>query len=157
MASQLAAAEVGPLPGEMLPDFALPSSRRAPLGPRAYKRRRNLVLAFVQAEDGDRCGKWLRRLAERQAELAEEDAEVLVVVEGPIERLEALALPFPLLADESGAVHARYGARGRSAVFIADRYGEIRERWVISDGPGRLPSPDEVIAWLRLIEIECPE
>ena len=150
-----------PRPGEMLPGFSLPSSRGVPLGPATYKRHRNLALVFTHGEGCARCAESLRAFAASASGFVEEDSEVLVVAPVPAERAKPLAerlgLPFPVLADADGAIHARYGVPDGSAVFVADRYGEIRETWIAGAEHDPSPLPEDVLGWLRLIELECPE
>jgi len=148
-----------PRPGESLPFFDLPSTHGEKLSPWRYKGRRNVVLVFANDGNCADCERLLREFAARYFDYAVEEAEVLgIVTLAPAaarELAERLHLPFPLLSDGDGAVHRRYSA-GRPAVFVADRYGEIYERW----GGGAeepLPAQEDVLDRLRFIEIQCPE
>src|SRR5689334_14412622 len=90
-------------PGHRLPLFNLPSSRGVPLGPARYRQRRPLALLLLDPEQP--AGRaYLTTLAGLYEEFREMDAEVLALVPTPAEALAplaaALALPFPLLADD---------------------------------------------------------
>ena len=159
-------AEGAPNPGDMLPGFTLPGGRGEPIGPGQYKGRRNLVLIFVHGGGCDLCRDLLTKFAERYSDYQAEEAEVLAVA--PVTPTEAaslaneLQLPFPLLADADGAVHRRYGAisgpaEAGPAVFAADRYGEIQQRWRLDDSHLGLPGHDALVDELRFLGIQCPE
>ncbi len=155
----------GPRPGEALPYFELPGSQNGPLSPWRFKGRRNLVLVFTGDDECEPCRQLLRGFAQRYRDFVAEEAEVLGVV--PVSRSRAqqmaqtLGLPFPLLADEDGSVRLRYGAQGGGdlvgVVYVADRFGELHERWLVEPGQPSLPVADEALARLRFLEIQCPE
>jgi peroxiredoxin len=150
----------GPPPGERLPYFELPDSRGGTSGPQRYRGRRILVLAFVADGACAPCLDLLRQFKDTYADLAEEEAEVLAVarLDQPRARrlAEELRLPFPVLADPQGAAHARYGAKDL-AVYVADRYGEVQERWLTNGDRSALPSQKDVFERVRFIALQCPE
>jgi peroxiredoxin len=72
-----------------------------------------------------------------------------------------MGLPYPVLADEDGRVHATLGAMAEDgstvpALYVADRFGEIYSAFR-GEGGVPLPSGEEVLTWLRFIEHQCPE
>ncbi len=154
----------GPQPGEVLPYFELPSSQAEAVSPWRYKGRRNLVLVFTRDGDCEPCRKLLDSFGQRYGELVAEEAEVLGIV--PLSQpqtrqlAQALGLPFPLLADEDGSVRLRYGApndRLAGFVYVADRFGELQERWPVEPEQSPQRAVDEALACLRFVEIQCPE
>lgn len=153
-----------PKTGQMLPDFHLPTVD----GPRVrlsdYRNRRNIVLLVLQGLSRG-TDQLLTELARDAASLADDNAQALVVVEGPLQAAQSLQqmyrLPFPVLADEGGVVAALLGpdeAAGgpRLAVHVASRSSRVYwSVWVGSDD--RLPTVNDIRGWLEFIEIQCPE
>ena len=153
-----------PRSGQMLPDFHLPTVDGPKVRLSDYRNRRNIVLLVLQglSRGTDRL---LTELAQASAGLADDNAQALVVVEGPLQAAQSLqhmyGLPFPVLADEAGAVAALLGpaeAGGgpRLAVHVASR--SARVYWSVWAGPDdRLPTVKDIRGWLEFIEIQCPE
>jgi peroxiredoxin len=130
-----------------------------------FRGRRNLVVLLLSAEEGASSRRLLTDLAERYAEFVEEDAEILSVIRGPVDRAAWIRqrdnLPFPVLADEDGRVHRALGGHaaegaGGAAVYVADRYGEVFYAHQAAEGQS-LPTPEEILGWVRFIELQCPE
>lgn len=149
-----------PNTGQRVPDFDLPSSAGRRVATSSYRGRRNLVLAFVGKPAADAARALLTTLAAHYPEFAEEEAEVLAVIQGSIQEAERAkrqdTLPFPLLADEEGTVHRSFGALASAAIYITDRFGEIFG--VYRTGAGEpLPTAEEMLDWLRFIGLQCPE
>lgn len=144
--------------GELLPDFQLETSGGDLISPQNYKGKKNVVVVIfgVRCEE---CKEFLTRAAERYREYQEANAEIIAVGEATAEAVRELAsemqLPFPVVADPNGVAGTRYKTR-RSAVIVADRFGEIR----LAEYPGegqRPPDQERIITRLELNELECPE
>jgi glutaredoxin-dependent peroxiredoxin len=69
---------------------------------------------------------------------------------------EKLGVPFPMLSDFNREVTPQYGGfyennplglkqAGKRAVFIIDKEGIVRYKWVAEDAPGTLPPFEEVL------------
>ncbi len=149
---------------KMMPDVSLWAADGSRVRISDYHGRSNLVLLVLGANRLDCLEPLLEDIADQAAYRAE-NAEVLLAVAGdPAEvgfargRLE---LPFPVLDDPSGEALRRLGFPGggnpmEAAVWVADRFGEVRYAWL--DGGGQpAPSSKELLTWLRSIELECPE
>lgn len=143
--------------GAMLPDFVLPMVDGGVLQLESYRGRRNLVV--VCSGDDARPGpvtRLLNTLVARKDELEAEAAQVLsVVVSQPAESRDLGRWPFPMVVDPDGLFHRGVGAtdgtgRPVPAVFVTDRFREI---YAICS----LPDAQEIIDWLRFINIQCPE
>ena len=142
----------------MLPDFHLPAPKGDIVSPRDYRGRRNLVVAFLGELPCGPCSRFLTDVADRYDELRAEEAEVLAVARAGVSvtREAGAALPFPLLADEAGHVHSRYGAGpSHAAIYIADRFGDVFAVYHLT--PADLPPATALLEWLRFIEVQCPE
>jgi peroxiredoxin len=154
-----------PKPRERLPNFTLPSSEGRRIALYDYHGRRNVVLALVGRPVGEAARARLTALAARYAEFLAEEAEVLAVVWGAVGEAERVkrqdALPFPVLADEAGALHSSLGALASDgeaawAFYITDRFGEVFAAY--RAGAGRsVPTVEEMLEWLRFIGLQCPE
>lgn len=154
-----------PSEGSQLPSFQLPTVDGRLFGTASHKERWNLVLYFVDEPACPHCAEALRGLGEAYDKLSAQEAEVLVIVPASSDQgggsIKGLGLPFPVLLDQNLSVHARYGAlddnlKPLPAIFVADRFGEIFAVSV-GDAGHRLLTVDEILSWLRLIEIQCPE
>jgi peroxiredoxin len=140
----------------MLPEttLTLGDGRRISLSD--YRHSRNLIVAFLGARGEAQTSSLVPQLKTEYGAIKEAAAEVLIVLRGSpgdaASAARALALPFPVLADEDGRVHARFGA---PAAYVADRFGEIHFQAHAADGP--LPSALDLLGWLNYIELLCPE
>ncbi|MCW5854243.1 MAG: redoxin domain-containing protein [Anaerolineae bacterium] len=153
-----------PATGQMLPDFHLPTvdGRRIRLSD--YRNRRNIVLIVLKGLSAG-TDRLLSEVTQAAEELADDNAQALVVVEGPIQAAQSLQqmyrLPFPVLADSVGAVAPLLGPdeTGNSpclAVHIASRSSRVY--WSVWLGPDdRPPTVKDIRGWLEFIEIQCPE
>jgi peroxiredoxin len=91
--------------------------------------------------------------------MREWDGRVVVVVPGEVEDaarlVEAVDLPFPVLADPERRLSHRLNLQG-AAVLVADPWGEVRFRHD-AGAAHDLPSPAELVDWARFVAIQCPE
>jgi hypothetical protein len=93
--------------------------------------KKNLALVCLSEDDSPDAQSYIQQLREAQKALAVHDA-VVVVTTTPIE-----GMPLPGCA-------------------VADRWGEMQ--WIASaENVAELPSAREIAAWLRFVEIQCPE
>lgn len=77
---------------------------------------------------------------------------------------ERLGVGFPMLSDWERTVCARYGARydswkghsglAKRAVFVLDRAGVVRTRWVADDA-SQMPDLEGVLDTLRILQQEA--
>jgi peroxiredoxin len=140
---------------ELIRDFTLDSSEGVAVSPSQYRGRRNLVLVFTGGAP-HLVRDWVGALSANTDDLEEENARVLVVIEGTPEEArqlhEELGAPFIFLADCDAEVHRRF-AEISPTVVITDRFGEI---YSVHRGAD-LPNAADVIASLRHINIMCDE
>jgi hypothetical protein len=90
--------------------------------------RKNIVVIFSGQQSSEPVEELVRALSVRHGEIQDEEAELILVEES--------RLP-------------------RAAICIADRYGEVYFSEFCSDTA--CTSADNVLEWLRFIEIQCPE
>jgi peroxiredoxin len=154
-----------PRRGQVLRDFALLSAagKKVQLGD--YRGRANLVLVLAGAQSSEPDLQLLEHLALRQADILEQEAQVIAVLY--CAREQALLIksraqfPFLLLADPEGVVHCSLGALNSSggpclAVYVTDRYGEVFAAWRTARGDAE-PSPEDILEWLEFVNQQCPE
>lgn len=145
--------------GRKTPFFTLPSTGGGVGGPGFLRSKYDMVLLFLDSSpDAER---YLSAFSNVYSEVLALKARVLGIVRAPLEEAKALqsrlGLPFPLLADESGATTARMlGDSGKVALCVADRYGQVYSLDP-APSPAQLPPPQSAIEWLEFIEIQCPE
>ena len=130
-----------------------------------FKQKRNLVIVFLDALH-PKSEDFLKRLAARAAEMAEQEAVVLIVFSEvpPATLLSHLPAEFVVAMDMSGRAARAYlgkdafGPSGqqRSGAFVADRYGELYAQWIVPAGEA-LPGAGEILSWLWQIELACEE
>lgn len=150
---------------QVVPEFKLPSTAGERIGPWDFKQRRNLVLFFFHTEDCEGCADLLREFAKDYPLYIQQEAEILAITTRPLEQAQILAadlsLPFPVLSDSSGEATREYtylDAAGQAlpSVFVVDRFGALYTQ-VIAERESQLPSSEEILEWLGLIEVQCPE
>jgi hypothetical protein len=117
------------------------------------------VLLILHGEECQPCRALTAALAERRHELEEWEARVRIVVTADSSapgRSEGVgAGAFDVLLDPERRLTSRLGLAG-PAVVIADRWGVIRSADPAPENHA-LPSPDEIVGWVRFLAIECPE
>lgn len=151
-----------PRPGQTIPAFEAERASGGRWRSWDARGRRNLVLAFAGRAGGRDL---LRRLAAIARAARAEDADLVAVLPEPAPRAAQvgaeLGLSFETLADPEGRLHGRFGAldaRGQPspALFVTDRNGVIFARALAAAGEPLL-APEEVLDWLRFIQIQTPE
>lgn len=139
----------------ILPPFVLPDEQGRMVDVEAFRQRRNLVVIVSVAITAE-LETLLRALSKKSADLANEEAVVVSVIQGgrgkAAEVKKALGLSFPVLADEGGELVKRFSGNGPS-IYVTDRYREI---FAVRHGEG-IFSADEVLQWLAHINRQCPE
>ncbi|MEW6612771.1 MAG: peroxiredoxin family protein [Pseudomonadota bacterium] len=130
----------------VIPSFTLPDIHEHQTALGDYRQRQPVVLLFW---DGDES--LLHDFARHYPAYQALGAEVLAVGG---ERPPAGEWPFPVLVDHAGAVSARYVER-TPAVLVLDRFGELYAGW---QGPWPAgPEHRDILGWVRLTELQCPE
>jgi peroxiredoxin len=151
--------------GQVLRNFALLSAAGKQVQISDYRGRANLVVVLAGAQGSEPELELLTQLACRQAEILEQEAEVIAVLYCTL--AQALAIksrmqfPFVVLADSEGAVHRSLGAldsKGspRLAVYVTDRYGEVFALYPTAPGDAA-PGAQDLVGWLEFINQHCPE
>lgn len=154
-----------PVPGEIMQDFTLGSTRGTRVRLSDYRGRRNVILVFSGRGNSEMIRGLLQQVSEQYPEFVSEEAQVLAVVQGAKSGAEHLEqnrdLPFLILTDEESLVHNMAGALKSGedytpVVYIIDRYGEIRHVFR-SEQSGPVCTAVEILDWVRYINLECPE
>lgn len=151
--------------GTLLRNFALLSAGGRQVQLADYRGRANLVVVLAGAQGSEPELALLAQLASRQAEILEQEAQVIAVLYCAREQAQAIKsraqLPFVVLADADGAAHRSLGALDsngspRLAVYVTDRYAEVFAAWRTTQGDPA-PSPQDILDWLEFINRQCPE
>lgn len=160
---RIAPSQEAPAKGTLIRDFQLTSSEGKSILLSEYRGRSNMVLVLAAESEG--VAGFLCGLQEHQAELAGNEARVLVILAGSEQHAsnlkQSLHLKFEVLADKDGHVHRLLGAKDAvghicPAVFITDRFGEVFAAYSIAHDK-LLPGLEEVLSWIDLINRQCPE
>ena len=144
--------------GEKAPDFTLPDTNRKPRKLSDF-RGKKLVLAFFPGAFTSVCTREMCTFRDSLARLSELKAQVVgVSVNDPWSNkgfAERNLLTFPLLSDYNREVIRLYGIEltdfaglkgysvAKRSVFILDKEGVVRYRWV-SEDPGAEPNYREI-------------
>lgn len=140
---------------DLLPVFELKTIDGKSISPIDYKEKKNMVFLFFDAECSS-CIDFLDEVEKRYNDYKEEEAEVFAIGEGPkdhlVDVIGEMDYPFPVLIDKNGTVMSRFTDE-TPAVFVTDRFGEIR---MIFKGE-HLPDQQKILDNLDLYELECPE
>ncbi len=133
--------------GARAPEFELPEAYGGTVRLSEALARRSVVLVFYPSDWGVMCAVELRMLQGLGPKFEEVGAQVVAISTNSVFCHSAwkihMKFTFPLLADFDGQVSDSYGVlvgeegymMGRSmrAVFIVDREGIVRYRWVTYD------------------------
>lgn len=124
-----------PEQGERAPDFTLPGTAGV-VRLSAALAEGPVVVAFYREDDTPGCQSQLASFRDDYELLRDLDAQVLAISTDSLAShrrfAERLAPPFPLLADEGGAVARAYGVydeaerRAHRAVFVVGADGTVR-------------------------------
>ena len=136
-----------PEPGELAPDFTLPSTSGEVRLSEAADRGK-VILAFYYEDATPICSTEVSMFRDDYEVVRELGGEVIAVSADSLESHEAFAqtlgaVPFPLASDETLEVAKEFdvvdesGKRSRRAVFVIDRGGEVlhAERWFQPGNP----------------------
>jgi peroxiredoxin len=151
--------------GTRAPDIELPEAFGGTVRLSEVLARSSVVLAFYPSDWGVMCAQELKMLQELGPRFEEVGAQVLAISTNSVFCHSAwkihMNFTFPLLADFDGRVSDLYGVlvgeegymRGRSmrAVFILDREGVLRFRWVTYDNASE-PDYDRLLEVCSLLE-----
>ena len=116
-------------PGDLMPFFKISRIDGSAVDYRNIWQRRNLLLVLVPAGE-PKWAAYVAQLSPRASDLAAHDTEFIVTCD------RVPGAPSP-------------------GIVVADRWGEIF--YVGATEAGSLPSPDELIEWLRYVQHQCPE
>jgi hypothetical protein len=117
--------------GQRVPDFTVAGIDGTPVRYVDVWQRRNLLLVVLPPGSSPESDRYAAQLASRTPELTAHDTVCLVTRES----VPAVAPP---------------------AVVVADRWGEIHFA-ARTSGVDELPGPDELLDWLRYVQMQCPE
>jgi hypothetical protein len=147
---------------QLIPPLSLHTADGGTIRVWDYKQKKNLVIAFLDAECG-LCEDFLRGLAARAADLREKQAVALIAFLAPPSRAVTDLLPKEIIAgcDTPGSGARAYlgddafSAHGlvRGGVFAADRYGELFAQWSLARH--KFPPVQEIFGALEQIEMSC--
>jgi len=152
---------VTPRIGQRIPDFTLPDHNKQQRSLSEFLQRGTITLAFFPFAFSGVCDKEMCSFRDNLTRLSGVGGQVAGISVDSLYSLKVFAqtygLQFPLLSDFNKKVTKLYGVlqdpwvgygyRGvaKRSVFVADRKGLLRYRW-ITDVPSNEPPYDEVIA-----------
>jgi peroxiredoxin len=114
--------------------------------------RKHAVTVIVMLHDGNchACRATCQRYVAERAAFGEWDAELLLVWRG-----ERVPEGCEGMLDASGAARRAWLESDAAGVLLVDRNGVVVRRWNAS-GKG-FPSPEEVLAAVKHVALQCPE
>lgn len=148
--------------GDRLPSLA---HLRAVDGGRAGWRpqgRDSIIVVLLSENHSEATDRYVEALEAARHEFELWNARVVVVAPAPMIEMGAGAIApagdaIPVLVDEGDTLRARCRiSSGDSAVFIADRYGEIFHAAAVNSA-ARLPDPDTIQDWVKYLATQCAE
>lgn len=153
--------DVMPAEGAPAPGFALPSTDGGTVSLDDFKGQRNVVLYFYPADDTPGCTREACSFRDMTPDFAAHDTVILGVSSDSVDSHHAFqskyTLPFPLLADEDGAVSRSYGSWRPAAsgqpnegtatrnTFVIDKEGIVRRVYPKVKVDGHVPEVLEFI------------
>ena len=150
--------------GQIIPAFTLPGADGMPHSPWDYKQRQHLILLFTRSAVSSETRSLLHTFATEYSAFREEECSMLAIspdtVCANLHTLEALQLPYPLLADPKGEIISKYthwDATTHSfnlSIVLVDRYNTLYQQW-IARSEGELPSVEKLLESLRYLNTLC--
>ncbi len=124
----------------------------------------NQVLFFAHDPDCEDCYQALKLFARRLPEYQDEQAQLVVIVPFEPKVLDYSQLPFDLLLDPQANVYKAYAklvdpslvANSEDMLFVLDRYSAPYVARIDTNWDSEVIG-DEVLSWLRYIDVQCPE
>jgi hypothetical protein len=117
--------------GGAMPHFTVTRTDGTRVRYESIWQRKNLLLVLLPRKADSASEEYASQVADRSADITTEDAEY-VVTRDPI-----AGAPTP-------------------GVVVADRWGEVH--FIAgADDVSALPSPDDLVDWLRYVQVKCPE
>ena len=151
---------------QVIPYTTLPSNRGVKVDLWNYKQNKNLVLFFYHGNKCKECVRKLKELIDSYVDINSLDSEVIAItVSSTINssgQLDGIQTPFPILIDEVGDFTKKFtyiddkNNTPFPSIFITDRYGAVRFQRIAEEA-NHLPTANDLINWLLLIQSECPE
>lgn len=153
---------------QVLPYLSLPSNKKDNKNVTVwdFKQRKNLVLFFHHGFKCPYCSAKLKEIEAVYTKIQEEEAEVLAVSFDSVKDAEAYAekegIKFPLLTDVKSGDSAAFTDVDESkqalypTLLITDRFNALRYQKTVEEAD-KLPPVKEIVDWLDLIQLECPE
>ena len=107
------------------------------------------VMVFLHDGHCLACRKTCRTFSELREQLAEWDANLLLIWRGEIvpEGCEGLL-------EGSSNLRRKWLSESSAGVLVVDRFGVIAKKWSAIEG---FPSPEDVLTVVKDIALQCPE
>jgi len=151
---------------EVVPYLRLPSNRDGDINLWDLKQKRNFVIFFHHGIDCSHCTAKMKELEQAYDNTVELEAEIFAVSFDNLSELRNYAqnagIKFHLLSDKTGEITEAFTCKDTArtapcpSIFVADRFGVLRYQKLGSEAD-ELPSKEEILSWLLLIQSECPE
>lgn len=124
--------ERAPAVGDRAPDFTLPSADGTPVRLGDLLAKKAVVLYFYPRDETAICTKEACSFRDAYQDFIDAGAEVVGVSRDDAASHARFAsghrLPFRLLSDTNGAIHAQYGVRKRLGGLLQDRISYVIDR-----------------------------
>ncbi len=141
--------------GQLVRDYTLQKSDGSTFMLSDFRNKLNIVLVVVP-DLNDATAQLLRHLAEKSAEVRENETRVIVVLRP--EQQKQVQVPPELIAaaDPTGRCFTELTAESQVAIYFLDKFREIFHVYHVAHGHP-LPIPDDILGWIRFIAMQCPE
>ncbi len=161
----LRAVESRDLASRPAPDFKLPTTDGGEFELHKLRGRDKTALFFAHGPDCLACRGYARQLTAHAGAVSENGAQLVLVLPEDVETARRWSQEFarglPVVADAGGEIKRAYADyfsadRGGVMLLILDSYTAPRAGSFAAESGG-LVIPEEVVAWLRLLDSECAE
>lgn len=123
--------------------------------------RGSTVAVFLQSSDREADLEYLVGLTEAAEEFRNWDGTMIVVAPGSGAGDEPplgddVPRTLAVVTDVTGEAEHCGVVAGEDAILIADRWGQVYHG-ARGDSPATLPTPGEIVEWLKFLATQCPE
>ena len=143
--------------GQLLRDYELKKADASSLTLSDFRNKQNLVLILLPPAIEPRQTQLIASLAEKSAEVRENETRVIVVVRPEqLARVAELSEVLTAAVDESGRMFAELCGADATTIYFTDKFREVFHVFHIAGGDP-LPTTDDILGWIKFVAMQCPE
>ncbi len=147
---------VAPHRGQLVQDYTLTRADDSTFMLSDFRNKQNLVLLVFPNGIVEQAAQVLRALAEKSAEVRENETRVIVVLPSGQQNAWKESQELIVATEESGRIFGDLATGTEAAIYFLDKFREIFHVYRITTKT-EWPAAEELIGWIRFVAMQCPE